>query len=290
MTKYTGQAKNGDKIYRFENGQKVTKGNRWLSEGGKKYYLNKNGTYATGITSINGKKYYFDSNGQMKTAWQTINGKKYHFNKQGVMHTGLVTIGKNKYYFDKNGVLQMGKWQEINGKRYYLSATDGHVLTGKKEINGEKWTFYNDGVLKQKGWKRGTSSVPSSGYAWTNEGFKAEAIIRKSDGAILTPLNRGDSVIPSNAMKNMYQALTNPEKYLKQYTTPDVRVVQANNGKGSSTPATINMQFIANGVQDANKFANDLMNNKKLENWIQEITLGRANGNSSFKKYSYAIR
>lgn len=290
MTKYTGQAKNGDKIYRFENGQKVTKGNRWLSEGGKKYYLNKNGTYATGITSINGKKYYFDSNGQMKTAWQTINGKKYHFNKQGVMHTGLVTIGKNKYYFDKNGVLQMGKWQEINGKRYYLSATDGHVLTGKKEINGEKWTFYNDGVLKQKGWKKGTSSVPNRGYAWTNEGFKAEAIIRKSDGAILTPLNRGDSVIPSNAMKNMYQALTNPEKYLKQYTTPDVRIVQANNGKGSSTPATINMQFIANGVQDANKFANDLMNNKKLENWIQEITLGRANGNSSFKKYSYAIR
>lgn len=290
MTKYTGQAKSGDKIYRFENGQKVTKGNRWLTEGGKKYYLNKNGTYATGITSINGKKYYFDSNGQMKTAWQTINGKKYHFNKQGVMHTGLVTIGKNKYYFDKNGVLQMGKWQEINGKRYYLSATDGHVLTGKKEINGEKWTFYNDGVLKQKGWKKGTSSVPSNGYAWTNEGFKAEAIIRKSDGAILTPLNRGDSVIPSNAMKNMYQALTNPEKYLKQYTTPDVRVVQANNGKGGSTPATINMQFIANGVQDANKFVNDLMNNKKLEKWIQEVTLGQANGNNSFRKYSYAIR
>ena len=35
---------------------------------------------------------------------------------------------------------------------------------------------------------------------------------------------------------------------------------------------------------------NDLMNNKKLEKWIQEVTLGQANGNNSFRKYSYAIR
>ena len=148
-------------------------------------------------------------------------------------------------------------------------------------------TFEKDG--KWKGYKTGTSGVGTSGLYWTNEGNKAEAIIRKSDGAILTPLNKGDSVIPNSAMKNMYQALTDPAKYLKQYTTPDVRVIQ-NSNNSNGQPPIVNMQFIANGVQDANKFVNDLMNNKKLEKWVQEITLGQANGNNNYKKYSYIVR
>jgi len=170
-----------------------------------------------------------------------------------------------------------------------LDKKDGHVLTGKQTIDGKKYTFNSDGTLKKNGWKKGTASIPKTGMAWTNEGYKAEAIIRKSDGAILTPLNKGDSVISSSAMKNMYQALTDPEKYLKQYTTPDVRIIQGNGSTNNQSP-TINMQFIANGIQDANKFANELMNNKKLEKWIQEVTLGQANGHNSFRKYSYAIR
>ena len=32
------------------------------------------------------------------------------------------------------------------------------------------------------------------------------------------------------------------------------------------------------------------MNNKKLEKWVQEVTLGQANGNNNYKKYSYVIR
>ena len=182
-----------------------------------------------------------------------------------------------------------GTWRKISNKRYYLDKKDGHVLTGKQTIDGKKYTFNSDGTLKKNGWKKGTASVPKTGMAWTNEGYKAEAIIRESDGAILTPLNKGDSVIPSNAMKNMYQALTDPEKYLKQYTTPDVRIIQGNGSTNNQSP-TINMQFIANGVQDPNKFVNELMNNKKLEKWIQEVTLGQANGHNSFRKYSYVIR
>ena len=248
----------------------------------------KGGSRYTGLGTIDGKKYYFNTSGEMQTGWQTIDGKKYYFDKNGMAYTGIKNIGNKTFYFDKNGVLQMGKWQTVGNKKYYLSAKDGHALKGKQTINKVKYTFNSDGSLKKKGWKKGTASVPSTGMAWTNEGRKAEAIIRKSDGAILTPLNKGDSVIPNSAMKNMYQALTNPAKYLKQYTMPDVKVVQST-GNNNSSP-TINMQFIANGVQDANKFANELMNNKKLEKWIQEVTLGQANGHNSFKKYSYAIR
>ena len=171
---------------------------------------------------------------------------------------------------------------------YYVNNQGIRVVDGKRKTTKGYMTFDANG--KWKGYKTGTKSVSRDDLYWTNEGKKPEAIIRKSDGAILTPLSKGDSVIPNSAMKNMYQALTDPAKYLKQYTTPDIKVVQSNTNNSNSQPPIVNMQFIANGVQDANKFVNDLMNNKKLEKWVQEITLGQANGNSNYKKYSYAIR
>lgn len=250
-------------------------------------YFKDDGTLNTKFNGwVNNKTNYYKNGQQVTNAWQTIDGKKYYFNKSGTKVTGSKTIGGKKYYFDKDGTMLTG-WRKVGGKLHYYNP---YMYTGKQTIGGQKYTFDDKGVFVKKGWKKGTASVPSTGMAWTNEGRKAEAIIRKSDGAILTPLNKGDSVIPSSAMKNMYQALTNPEKYLKQYTAPDIKVIQTNNGNNNSSPANINMQFIANGVQDANKFVNDLMNNKKLEKWIQEVTLGQANGNNSFRKYSYAIR
>ena len=221
------------------------------------------------------------------SAGKTVQG---YFKDDGTLnasYTGWAKKGNKMYRFEK-GKLVSNKWITVSGKKYYIGK-DGARVTGKQTINKIKYTFDNNGVYKKKGWKKGTASVPKTDLAWTNEGRKAEAIIRKSDGAILTPLSKGDSVIPSSAMKNMYRALIDPEKYLKQYTTPDIKIVQTKES-GNSSPATINMQFIANGVQDANKFANDLMNNKKIEKWIQEITLGQANGNNSYRKYSYAIR
>ena len=310
-TKRSGWVEKDGKYYLFSNGT-IEKKSQWYTDSkGNKYYLNSSGARVTGVQSVNGKTYFFGSNGinvgdkkgwvtsgttkyyfnngHAVTGWQTINKKKYYFDSNGKMYKGLKTIGNKKYYFDSNGVLLKGTWRKISNKQYYLDKKDGHVLTGKQTIDGKKYTFNADGTLKKEGWKKGTASVPKTGMAWTNEGYKAEAIIRKSDGAILTPLNKGDSVIPSSAMKNMYQALTDPEKYLKQYTTPDVRIIQGNGSTNNQSP-TINMQFIANGVQDPNKFVNELMNNKKLEKWIQEVTLGQANGHSSYKKYSYAIR
>lgn len=266
---YSGWATKEGKRYLFTNGEIKTKNKLYTDAKGKQYYLDSSGAMTKGVQTVNGKTYFFGSNGVR------VKNKK-----------GWVTSGNSKYYFNKGHAVK--GWANINKKRYYFG-TDGKMYKGKKTINGKKYTFNTDGTLKKKGWKKGTASIPKTGMAWTNEGYKSEAVIRKSDGAILTPLNKGDSVIPNSAMKNMYRALTDPEKYLKQYTTPDIKIVQGTGSTNNQSP-TINMQFIANGVQDANKFANELMNNKKLEKWIQEVTLGQANGHSSYKKYSYAIR
>lgn len=250
-------------------------------------YFNKDGSRNANFTGWANNKTNYVLNGKpVANAWQTIDGKKYYFNKSGTKVTGSKSIGGKKYYFGEDGTMLTG-WRKVGGKLHYYNP---YMYTGKVTIGKNKYTFDENGVLVKEGWKKGTPAVPTTGYAWTNEGHKAEAIVRKSDGAILTPLNRGDSVIPNSAMKNLYQALTDPAKYLKQYTAPDVRIIQSSDNMKNSSPANVNMQIVVNGVQDANKFANDLMNNKKLEKWIQEVTLGQANGNNSYRKYNYTVR
>ena len=311
------QTINGKRYY-FDTSSGAMAKNTWRKINGNLYHFNQNGEAQTGLYSINGKQFYFDKNGISQKGLQTIGGIKYYFDDSGVMvKDAWRQVGDGLYHFGKDGKAakgwmktDSGKWFFFDPKTskrivsqwihnnavttkpvkgdYYVGADGVRVINGKRKTNKGYMTFDANG--KWKGYKTGTKGVPRNDLYWTNEGRKPEAIIRKSDGAILTPLNKGDSVIPNSAMKNMYQALTDPAKYLKQYTTPDIKVVQSNNNSSNTQPPVVNMQFIANGVQDANKFVNDLMNNKKLEKWIQEVTLGQANGNNNYKKYSYVIR
>ena len=306
----------GGKKYHLDSSGARATGFRSLN--GKMYYFDKSGVMQTGLTNINGKQFYFDTEGVQQTGLQTVGGARYYFNKDGTKATSTWrNVNGDLYYFDDKGKAitgwmkdSKGNWRFFSPKTnklvkahwihnnnitdkpvkgdYYVNNQGIRVVDGKRKTTKGYMTFDANG--KWKGYKTGTKSVSRDDLYWTNEGKKPEAIIRKSDGAILTPLSKGDSVIPNSAMKNMYQALTDPAKYLKQYTTPDIKVVQSNTNNSNSQPPVVNMQFIANGVQDANKFVNDLMNNKKLEKWVQEITLGQANGNSNYKKYSYAIR
>ena len=50
----------------------------------------------------------------------------------------------------------------------------------------------------------GTKNVSKRQLAWTQEDG-SEIIVRKSDGAILTPLEEGDGVIPNNLTNNLYE-------------------------------------------------------------------------------------
>ena len=290
------QKANNNWYYLDSNGSAKT---GWQKINGKWYLLDSQGVMKTGFYSESGKTYYMDGSGAMQTGCQKINGQWYYFNSKGQAASGWAELkwGSNTdwYYFDpKTKAMLTNAWIDKGGVTdnpqkgaYYVNNSGVMVKNGRRSTNKGWLTFEKDG--KWTGYKTGTSGVKANGLYWTNEGNKAEAIIRKSDGAILTPLNKGDSVIPNSAMKNMYQALTDPAKYLKQYTTPDVRVIQSNNNTDGQPPI-VNMQFIANGVQDANRFVNDLMNNKKLEKWVQEVTLGQANGNNNYKKYSYIVR
>lgn len=72
--------------------------------------------------------------------------------------------------------------------------------------------------LKAKGFASGTKRVGKDLDAWTNEDWEnlgAEMIVRKSDGAILTPLKANDSVVPANLADNLFKwGAISPDKFL----------------------------------------------------------------------------
>lgn len=70
-------------------------------------------------------------------------------------------------------------------------------------------------VNKLHGYASGTPYYTgSAAAAWTQE-HGSEIIVRKSDGAILTPMNQGDAVIPADLTKNLYEwGSFNPNEFL----------------------------------------------------------------------------
>ena len=78
------------------------------------------------------------------------------------------------------------------------------------------------------GYASGTRKVDKDKMAWTQENGQ-EIIVRKSDGAILTPLSRGDSVIPNDLTNNLFDwGMRNPQEFADSLVRgiPDIPKVQ----------------------------------------------------------------
>ena len=79
----------------------------------------------------------------------------------------------------------------VNANQKSLNETQAAALLKKLKDTG--WNS------AKKGYAKGTTSIPYTGSHWTHSG---ELLVRK-DGAYLTPLSKGDGVIPANLTENL---------------------------------------------------------------------------------------
>ena len=70
------------------------------------------------------------------------------------------------------------------------------------------------GVMKKKGYSSGTRRILEDQLAWLSEGGSQEYVLRKSDGAIMQNMLRGDKVINPAASENLYNFANNPDAFL----------------------------------------------------------------------------
>lgn len=102
--------------------------------------------------------------------------------------------------------------------------------------------------------KKGTKRVGTDQLAWTNENWQkdgSELIISKRDGAILTPLKAGDSVIPADLADNLFKwGAINPSMLQDKFVSklPNFSSMSTN----MQTPVTIESIITVNGNVDEN--------------------------------------
>lgn len=299
----TGLQNVGGKNYYMDTKTGAMVKNKWINSGGKWYYMDKSGAASTGWQKLDWSGgndwFYFNGNGEMVTGMQNIGGNMYYMKaKSGNMaknewinHDGkwyymgesgaavkgwnYLKWGSNKdwYYFNPDGSMKKDEWfYDPYYKAWYWFTNSGAMARdGKfKTKDGMKWF---DGSGKWKGYKSGTKSVGADGLYWTNEGMP-ETIVRKSDGAILTRLNSGDTVFNGDATKTMWDFANNPAKFL--------RGMGVSNTYGSGN--NVNLEFNLSGLRSPTEFMNALRKDKQFEKFIQEITIGRVNGHGSLAK------
>ena len=121
-----------------------------------------------------------------------------------------------KYYEDSYGGGRHGSHNR-GGSVYITKIHKGspypyHISTGKRLGSGDL------GWLKLSqisGYATGVKNLPNSELAWTQEGNKEEYIIRKSDGAILTPIAKKGSVLNHEASGNIWNMANNPSDFIR---------------------------------------------------------------------------
>jgi len=322
--KSTASSKNGlikenGKTYYYKNGRRQT---GWQTINGKRYYFStKDNAMLTGVQKIGNKYYLLDSktgalkdtytglykqgsstyyfkSGSIQTGWQNMKeGKRYFSVNSGKMLTGLQKIGNDNYYFNSKGILQTGTF---NVDAYtYETDTDGRIKKKTARtgtiVSGVKSGFVNKNIANTIGGigtikgklASGTSSVIRPGtYRVDEEGN--EVFINKQ-GKIYTRLDRGTTVLPHDAAVNLLKGMSDPVGFMASHMDmrPNKSISTTNNNSGDTVN---NITFEMNGITNYAEFMREAQRDPNFTKYIQEISIGKLNGNNSLKGNSVRFR
>ena len=198
-----------------------------------------------------------------------------------------VKFVSGKYYYDSEGKTPLGS-QHL-GKQVYITKINTkswathpyHISTGSKLGKGDL------GWLKLSqisGYATGKKNIPNSQYAWTQEGGR-EFIVRPSDGAILTPVAKGDSVLNSKASGNIWSMANNPAEFIKNNLKLDSSNIPVNaNINNTYTQHIDKVVFDMENVKNYDEMLTQMRKDKNFERLILSMSINRIAGKSSLAK------
>lgn len=193
-----------------------------------------------------------------------------------------------KYYYDSQGVTPAGS--KNHGKQVYITNINKkkwathpyHISTGKKLGSGDLgWLKLN----QISGYATGKKNFTDDEIAWTQENDGREFIVRPSDGAILTPIAKGDSVLTSAASNNIWDMANSPADFIK-----DNLKFGADNMPNTSNVQTSyiqnfeNITFSMPNVHGYSELLREMQKDPKFEKLILSMTIDQIAGKSSLTK------
>lgn len=192
-----------------------------------------------------------------------------------------------QYYYDSQGKKPLGSHNL--GKYVYITninekdwATHGyHISTGKKLGSGDLgWLKLN----QISGYATGKNNFLDNEIAWTQEDGK-EFIVRPSDGAILTPVAKGDSILTTAASKNIWDFANSPAEFIKDNLNLGSTSVPSNsNSQNNYTQHLDKVIFNLPNVKNYEQFLSAMQKDKNFERLIKSMTIDQISGKSSLGK------
>ena len=176
-----------------------------------------------------------------------------HFIKYGMKEGRQAIETFNVATYMKNYQDLRDAYQKDLEKYYYH-----YIKAGKKE--------------KRKAYATGSHNITSNQLAWTQDGG-GELIYRSSDGAVLTPLNIGDKVFTNEMSENLWKLA----QLKPTIPTGNSRTITNNNAIAITLPNVTNYE----------QFKTQLQNDPKMTQFIQQITIGEANGMAKLNKRKF---
>lgn len=206
---------------------------------------------------------------------------------------GKVKIGdrvkflSGKYYYDSQGVTPAGS--KNHGKQVYITNVNKkswathpyHISTGKKLGQGDLgWLKLN----QISGYATGKKNFLNNEIAWTQENGQ-EFIVRPSDGAILTPIAKGDSVLTSAASSNIWDMANSPADFIKDNLNLGTTNVPNNsNVQSNYTQHLDKVIFNLPNVKNYEELLSALQKDPKFDKLIKAMTIDQIAGKSSLAK------
>ncbi len=167
----------GTHTYIFDSNGAVRKTSGTPLIDGKKYWIESDGTAASGwlylgkwkmyfdtktyaartnedkVTDIDGHKYLFNADGVMQNFAGTtiIDGAKYWFAEEGYLRNGWLRLGDWTLYFDKDTYKGAAGVTKIDGKTYLFDDNGILKTSGTPLVNGKKYFITGDNTLRS-GW------------------------------------------------------------------------------------------------------------------------------------------
>jgi hypothetical protein len=199
-----------------------------------------------------------------------------------------VKFVSGQYYYDSQGKSPLG--YHNRGKQVYITSINTaswathpyHISTGKKLGSGDLgWLKLN----QLSGYASGKYNFSNNEWAWTQEGKKEEYIIRPSDGAILTPVAKGDSVLNATASGNIWSMANNPAEFIRDNLRLDASSVPNSANIQSTYHQTIeNVTFSMPNVHSYDETIKQMQKDKSFEKLIMAMTIDQIAGKSSLAK------
>lgn len=133
------------------------------------------------------------------------------------------------------------------------------------------------------GYATGKRNIESDRYAWTQE-QGSEMIVRPSDGAVLTPLAKGDSVLNATASGNIWDMANNPADFIKSNLGSSANGIPSSSAGTNLTQNFENITFSMPNVKNYDQLIRAMQKDRNFERLVLSMSVDRLAGGSSLAK------